>query len=96
MFLDTRHRLIEFRELFHGTIDGASVHCREIVRVALEVNAATVVLAHNHPSGDPSPSKADRTITRRIEDALALIDVRVLDHVVVGEHCVSMAACGMM
>lgn len=85
MFLDNRHRLIEYRELFRGTIDGASVHPREVVRDAIELNAAAVVLAHNHPSGVSEPSQADLRITERLRDALALVDVRVLDHLIVGE-----------
>ena len=96
LFLDTRHRLIEFEELFRGTIDSASVHSREIVRKAIHHNAAAVILAHNHPSGSPEPSQADQSITRRISDALELIDVRVLDHIVVGDETVSMAARGLI
>jgi len=96
LFLDTRHRLIEFEELFRGTIDSASVHSREIVRKAIHHNAAAVILAHNHPSGSPEPSQADQRITRRISDALELIDVRVLDHIVVGDETVSMAARGLI
>ena len=84
LFLDNRHRLIRFEELFRGTIDGASVHPREVVRQALAHNAAALILAHNHPSGVAEPSGADRQITRRLVDALALVDVRVLDHLVVG------------
>lgn len=95
LLLDTRHRLIEYVELFRGTIDGASVHPREVVKVALAKNAAAVILAHNHPSGLPEPSEADRLITRRLQEALALVDVRVLDHIVVGaEGEVSLAARG--
>jgi DNA repair protein RadC len=82
--LDNRHRLIEYIELFRGTIDGASVHPREVVRETLRVNAAAVIFAHNHPSGNPEPSQADELITSRLKDALALIDVRTLDHVIVG------------
>ncbi|MEZ5541498.1 MAG: DNA repair protein RadC [Pseudomonadota bacterium] len=85
LFLDNRHRVITYEELFRGTIDGASVHPREVVRRVLEINAAAVILAHNHPSGVAEPSRADIALTRRLVDALALIDVRVLDHVVVGE-----------
>ncbi len=96
LFLDTRHRLIEFEEMFRGTIDGASVHTREIVRRALHHNAAAIILAHNHPSGNPEPSQADRHITDRIRQALSLIDVRVLDHIVVGDGTVSMAARGII
>lgn len=89
--LDNQHRLIEFNELFFGTIDSASVYPREVVKLALERNASAVIFAHNHPSGDPNPSKSDRRITKRLKDALALIDVRVLDHIVVGSDCVSFA-----
>ncbi len=95
LLLDTRHRLIEYVELFRGTIDGASVHPREVVKVALSRNAAAMILAHNHPSGIPEPSEADRLITRRLQEALALVDIRVLDHIVVGvEGEVSLAARG--
>ena len=96
LFLDTRHRLIEFSELFSGTIDGASVHPREVVKKALALNAAAVILAHNHPSGIAEPSVADQRITQRLKEALALVDVRVLDHIVVGDDCVSMAERGMI
>jgi DNA repair protein RadC len=85
LFLDNRHRLIEYRELFRGTIDGASVHPREVVRACIELNAAAVVFAHNHPSGVEEPSQSDLRITKRLQDTLALIDVRVLDHIIVGE-----------
>lgn len=84
MFLDNRHGLIAVEELFQGTIDGASVWTREIVKAVLKHNAAAVILFHNHPSGYPLPSDADMRITRRIRDALALIDVRTLDHLIVG------------
>lgn len=84
LFLDTRHRVISFEEMFRGTVDGASVHPREVVKAALKHNATAVIFAHNHPSGDPEPSKADISLTRRLVEALALVDVRVLDHVVVG------------
>ncbi len=97
LFLDTRHRVIEFEELFRGTIDGASVHPREVVRRALAHNAAAVILAHNHPSGIAEPSRADRHITGRLTDALALVDVRVLDHLVVGDgEAVSFAERGWL
>ncbi len=85
LFLDTRHRLIAYNELFQGTIDGASVHPREVVRKAMKHNAAAVILAHNHPSGIAEPSHADEQITRRLQQALALIDVKVLDHIIVGD-----------
>ncbi|ELC3156944.1 RadC family protein [Vibrio harveyi] len=96
MLLDNQHRLIEFTELFYGTIDSASIYPREVVKVCLEKNAAAVILAHNHPSGDATPSQSDRRITQRLKDALTLIDVRVLDHIVVGEDCYSMAEGGML
>jgi len=86
LFLDTRHRLIVYEELFRGTIDGASVHPREVVHRALQHNAAAVILAHNHPSGVAEPSEADRRITRRLKDALGLVDIRVLDHLVIGDQ----------
>ncbi len=85
LFLDNRHRLIAYEELFHGTIDGASVHPREVVKSALRYNAAAVILAHNHPSGVAEPSPADQRITKRLQDALKLVDIRVLDHFVVGD-----------
>jgi DNA repair protein RadC len=87
LMLDNRHRLIAFDPMFRGTIDGASVHPREVVKRVLEHNAAAVILAHNHPSGVPEPSQADELITRRLKEALALVDVRVLDHVVIGDGC---------
>jgi len=97
LYLDTRHRVIAFRELFFGSIDSATVHPREVVQSCLELNAAALILAHNHPSGIAEPSAADSAITRRIVDAARLIDVRVLDHLVVGERdAVSMAARGLL
>ncbi len=97
LFLDNRHRVIEFVELFRGTIDGAAVHPREVVREALKRNAAAVILCHPHPSGVAEPSHADELITRRVRDALALIDVRVLDHfIVAGGDCVSFASRGLL
>jgi len=97
LFLDNRHRLIEYVEMFRGTLDGASVHPREVVKEALRFNAAAVIFAHPHPSGVPEPSTADRTITRQLRDALALVGVRVLDHVVVGGNStVSMAERGLL
>lgn len=96
-FLDNRHRIIEFVPLFRGTIDGASVYPREVVKEALARNAAAVILAHNHPSGVAEPSQADELITRRLREALALIDVRVLDHLVVtGDQIVSFAERGLL
>lgn len=85
LFLDNQHRLLRYEELFQGTIDGASVYPREVVRKVLNCNAAAVIFAHNHPSGALEPSRADRHITCQLQQALALIDVRVLDHFVVGE-----------
>ena len=85
LFLDNQHRVIEFEILFQGTINGASVHPREVVRKTLEHNAAALILAHNHPSGIAEPSSADRHITSKLIEALALIDVRILDHIVVGD-----------
>lgn len=85
LFLDTRHRLITYEELFFGSIDSASVYPREVLRRVLAHNAAAVIFAHNHPSGDAQPSAADITLTRKLAEALALIDVRVLDHFVVGD-----------
>ena len=84
LFLDNRHRVLSFEKLFYGTIDGATVHPREVVKRALANNAAAVIFCHNHPSGDIDPSEADQRLTRRLKEALALIDVRVLDHFIVG------------
>ncbi|HWJ05484.1 MAG TPA: DNA repair protein RadC [Steroidobacteraceae bacterium] len=97
LFLDNRHRVIAFDEVFRGTIDGASVHPRDVVKLALARNAAAVILAHNHPSGVAEPSQADEMITGRLRDALALVDIRVLDHIVVGDGaCVSFAERGLL
>ena len=97
LFLDNRHRIITFEELFHGTIDGASVYPREIVRRCLHHNAAAVIFSHNHPSGIAEPSHADEEITLRLKESLALIDVRVLDHIVVGAgNSVSLAERGLL
>lgn len=97
LFLDNRHRVIAFEELFRGTIDAASVYPREVVRRTLDHNAAAVILAHNHPSGVAEPSRADESLTRRLRDALALVDVRVLDHVVIGDgEAVSFAERGLL
>lgn len=96
LWLDNRHRIIDCQKLFTGTIDGASIYPREVVRAALSVNACAAILAHNHPSGVAEPSAADRAITHELRDALRLIGVRVLDHIVVGEECVSMASRGLM
>ena len=96
LFLDNRHRVLGFEQLFRGTIDGASVHPREVVKRTLELNAAAVIFAHNHPSGAAEPSRADLRITERLKDALGLIDVRVLDHFVVGDEVVSFAEWGIL
>ena len=97
LFLDNRHRVIQVAEMFQGTIDGATVHPRVVVQRALELNAAAVVFFHNHPSGVAEPSHADEAITRRLRDALALIDVRVLDHFVVAAgESVSFAESGLL
>lgn len=97
LWLDNRHRLIAFDELFRGTIDGASVHPREVVRTALNRNAAAVILCHNHPSGVAEPSQADELITLRLKDALGLVDIRVLDHLIVGaDKVVSLAERGVL
>ncbi len=95
VFLDSQHRVIRFEELFRGTIDSASVYPREVVKQALACNAAAVILVHNHPSGDPAPSDADRRITQRLIEALGLVEIRVIDHIVVGsEGCTSFAELG--
>lgn len=97
LFLDNRHRVIRYDELFFGTIDAASVYPREVVTRALSHNAAALILAHNHPSGVAEPSLADQQITRRLIDALALVDIRVLDHMVVGDtEVVSFAERGLL
>ena len=95
LMLDSRHRVIAFQETFRGTLDGASVYPREVVKLALEHNAAAVILVHNHPSGDPEPSQADRGLTDKLQNALNLVGIRTLDHIVVGsEGCVSLAELG--
>ncbi len=97
LFMDNRHRVLAFDELFRGTIDSTTVYPREVVKQALARNAAAVILAHNHPSGVAEPSEADQIITRRVRDALALVDVRLLDHFVVGDGtCISLAARGVI
>ena len=96
MLLDSQHRVLECSVIFSGTIDGASIYPREIVKAALYANAAAVILAHNHPSGQSEPSTADKRITERIKSALALLDIRVLDHIIVGENCYSFAQEGLL
>lgn len=95
LFLDTRHHILACEDLFFGTIDGAEVHPREVVRRGLQLNAAAVVAFHNHPSGNTEPSAADRAVTSRLKQALALVDIRLLDHIVVSaQGFCSMAARG--
>lgn len=97
LFLDNRHRVLAFEELFQGTIDAASVYPREVVRRALTLNAAALIVAHNHPSGVAEPSRADETLTGRLRDALALVDIRLLDHFVIGDgETVSFAERGLL
>lgn len=97
IFMDSQHRVIEYREVFYGTIDAASVYPREVVKLALELNAAALVLSHCHPSGVPEPSQADIRITKRLTEALALMDIRVLDHFIIGgAESVSMAERGLL
>lgn len=97
LFLDNRHRVIRFEEMFRGTVDGTSVYPREVVRRALSLNAAAVILAHNHPSGVAEPSQADESITRRLKAALELVDIRMLDHLVVGDGlATSLASRGLL
>ena len=97
LFLDSQHRLLRFEEMFHGTLTQTSVYPREVVRRALALNAGAVVLAHNHPSGEAEPSRADEYLTQSLKSALLLIDVRVLDHIVIGQgHVVSMAERGLL
>lgn len=97
LYLDNRHQIISFDKMFNGTIDGASVYPREVVKQALTRNAAAVIFAHNHPSGVAEPSLSDKKITRRLQDALALVDIRVLDHFIIGENtAVSFAEQGLI
>ena len=97
MFLDNRHKVIAFEQMFRGTIDGTSVYPREVVKEALRYNSAAVILAHNHPSGVAEPSTADERITRRLKSALELVDIRLIDHIIVGAgKCVSLASRGLL
>lgn len=97
LFLDNRHRVLRFDELFRGTIDGTSVYPREVVKEALAVNAAAVILAHNHPSGVAEPSQADERITKRLKSALELVDIRLLDHLIIGDgRATSLASRGLL
>jgi len=96
LFLDNKHRVIEYEELFRGTIDSASVHPREVLRRAIHHNAAAVIFAHNHPSGVAEPSQSDHRITDKLKDALGMVDVRVLDHFIIGDDVVSFAEKGYL
>jgi DNA repair protein RadC len=97
LFLDTRHSIIAAETASIGTLDGAEVHPREIVKQALEHNAAAIICAHNHPSNSPEPSTADRAVTARLKQALALVEIRLLDHfVVTAEGCTSLAQRGWL
>ena len=97
LYLDNRHRVLRFDEMFRGTIDGTSVYPREVVKEALAVNAAAIILAHNHPSGVAEPSQADERITKRLKSALELVDIRLLDHLIIGDgETTSMASRGLM
>ena len=97
LFLDNKHHVVKLEELSNGTIDSAAVYPREVVKSALRHNAAALLLAHNHPSGATEPSQADIAITRRLSDALALVDIRVLDHLVIGDgRCASLAERGLL
>ena len=96
LWLDNRHRVLGFEQLFRGTIDGASVHPREVVKSALRHNAAACIFCHNHPSGITAPSRSDEAITRRLQEALALVEVRALDHLIVGEQTYSFAEHGLL
>jgi DNA repair protein RadC len=97
LYLDNRHRVLRFDTLFRGTIDGTSVYPREVVKEALAANAAAVILAHNHPSGVAEPSQADERITRRLKSALDLVDIRLLDHLIIGQaETTSLASRGLL
>ena len=97
VFLDAQHRVIELRQMFRGTVTQTSVHPREVVKESLQLNAAAVILAHNHPSGAPEPSRTDEYLTQTLKTALQLVDVRVLDHLVVTANAVvSFAECGLL
>lgn len=97
LFLDSQHRIIEYEELFLGTVDSSAIHPREVVKGAIKHNASAVVFAHNHPSGSTEPSSADKRVTIRLKSALELIDVRVLDHIIVTvSTATSMAALGQI
>ena len=94
LFLDSRHQVLAWREMFRGSINRNSVHPREVVKEALTLNAASVIIAHNHPSGGIQPSKEDLELTRTLTEILKVIDVRVLDHLIVGEEIISLSETG--
>lgn len=96
MFLDNQHRMIAFEEMFKGTIDGSSVYPREVVKAALKHNAAAIILSHNHPSGVSTPSGADKRITKILVDALGLVDVRILDHIIIGDKSFKFSEAGLI
>lgn len=96
LFLDSQHGVIKYKEMFAGTIDGASVYPREVLKAVLQHNAAAVIFAHNHPSGISAPSESDKRITNRLKDALSLVDIRVLDHLIVGSDITSFAEQGLL
>ncbi len=97
LFLDNRHQLLAYEELFTGSLDGAEVHPREVLKICLKHNAAAVIFGHNHPSGNPQPSSADRAVTARLKQALALLDIRCLDHFIIGDGLpTSMAELGQL
>lgn len=97
LFLNSHHRILGYEELFHGTINESSVYPREVVKRSLSYNAAKIILAHNHPSGDPTPSQADCELTLLLKETLAIVDTKVIDHIIVGHgECVSLAESGQM
>lgn len=96
LFLNNRHQVIDYQEMFRGTVDGTSVYPREVVKEALNLNAAAVILVHNHPSGVAEPSNADERITKRLKAALELVDIRIIDHLIVGQTVTSMASRGLL
>lgn len=97
IFMNTRHEVIEYREMFRGTVNGASVHPREVVKAALALNASALIFAHNHPSGNPEPSQADRGLTERLSNVLEVLEIRVLDHLIVGDTSIySFAENGLL
>jgi len=96
LFLDSQHRVLDFQEMFRGTVNSTTVHPREIIKEALRLNAAAVILAHNHPSGEIEPSPLDLELTRKLTEILKVVDVRVLDHLVIGNSVLSMSDSGYM